>query len=209
MADDLEPRHLHAIDGGASDVPTLEEMLEAIPVNVEIAVDLDDLHDPNDPALTPSGRRFCIATRRAGGRCTAPPLSHGLLCGGHTGDLDPREGALARAQKLRNQALTAEERSRLAQLGTRGVIRDTLGSHPELVRRATLTLLEDAAAGDRSAAKLLGPYINQALGMPTETVEVTQPTTADDLSRMDTQALETWIAARRAAREQAETASGG
>jgi hypothetical protein len=202
-------RHLHSVNDGLEQLataPSLEEMWEAVPLNVELAVDPDDLHDPADPCLQPDGKRRCISTRRAGGRCTAQPGKHSLLCNMHSGLIDPAEGGRARAQKARGQQIDEAEQARLRRLGTRGVIADTMAERPDLVRAATLVLLEDAAKGDRGAAKLLGPMLNQAHGMPTERVMVTSPESVDDLDAMDTAQLESYVETLRAQR-QAEDAA--
>jgi hypothetical protein len=207
--DALDGPRLTLVDGeqlDASDAspPTREEMLEAVPLNVEIADGVD--LDAEDPAVTATGRRACIAVRRAGGRCTAPALTHSYLCTAHAGLLDASSGGRAKAERHQAAQLDAEEKARLARLGTRGVIADTLARNPEKVRRAVLVLLEDAAAGDKVAAKGLIPYLNQGLGMPTERVEVLEPASAGDLDSMTTEQLHAYVASRRAARLEAETA---
>ena len=199
----------HLALAASDDPPTLEEMWEAVPLNVELAVDQDDLEDPEDPcAITLDGhlRRRCISTRRAGGRCTAQPGKHSLLCNMHSGLIDPAEGGRARAQKARGQQLDETEQARLRRLGTRGVIADTMARNPGLVAQATLVLLEDAAKGDRGAAKLIGPFLNQGLGLPTERVEIVSPSSAEDLDGMDTAQLESYVETLRAARQAAAAA---
>jgi hypothetical protein len=90
--------HLHLTQPASDDLqpddspPTLEMMLEDVPLGIEIAVDLDDLHDPADPCLTDSGRRFCIATRRAGGRSS------------RRGESEGKEAPRAGTQRRRNRA---------------------------------------------------------------------------------------------------------
>jgi len=86
------------------------------------------------------------------------------------------------------------------------VIRDTLARNSVKLRAAIQTLIDDAAQGDVQAAKLLVPYLNQALGLPTETVEVKVPQSAADLERMPTPQLEAHLATLRAARR--ESAAG-
>lgn len=199
------PPHLQVVEeteGGELAAPlTLAEMLEAVPLGVRIAdgVDLDEaLASDTDPSLTEAGRRVCIAERRAGGRCTAAATEDSLLCFAHSGRLDASAGGRAAAQRHQERALSEAERARLARLGTRGVIADTLARKPALVRQAVLVLLEDAASGDRVAAKALIPYLNQGLGMPTETVQVGTPESSHDLERMDTADLAAFVASRRA-----------
>ena len=76
-----------------------------------------------------------------------------------------------------------------------------MASHPDLVRATVVALLEDAAKGDLAAAKLIGPFLNQGLGMPTERVEVVAPSSVDDLDAMDTAQLEGYVETLRAARQ--------
>jgi hypothetical protein len=76
-----------------------------------------------------------------------------------------------------------------------------------LLRKAFLVLLEDAAAGDKGAAKLVGPWLNQGLGMPTETVVQLPPVTAEDIEAMPTGALVEMVRERRTARRQAADAA--
>lgn len=206
MTDDTHLQIVPDASDALQEPPSLEEMLEAVPIGVEIAVDLDHLADfpnPDDPAEVEGGRRFCIASRRAGGRCTAPPRLHSLLCNAHAGILDASAGGLARAQQRRDHGLEAEEVARLARLGARGVIAVTANEHPLLVRKAFLVLLEDAAEGDKVASRLVGPWLNQGLGMPTETVVTRRPESLADIEGASTADLEDMVAARRAARQAA------
>lgn len=182
----------------ATDPPSVQEMLDSVPLHVVIA-DGVDLDGEKDPAATESGKRRCIAERRAGGRCTVTPLHSHVLCGGHSGLLDPAKGAQARAQSLRDQAVSAEERARMARLGARGNIADELHSDPVQLRQVVRVLRTMAAQGDKDAAKALIPYLNQGLGMPTETVRVEQPETLEDVRSMTTAELREYAASRRAA----------
>lgn len=195
-----------ASDGELELPPTREEQLEAIPLTVTVWDEVDLA--TADPALIDegydAGRRVCIATRRAGGRCTAVAPAHSLLCNAHSGRLDPRSGGLARAKAARDARDQAEEAARVGRLGTRGVVAAALeGKHREL-KRAIEVLVDLAADGDRQAALALIPYMNQALGMPTERVQLEQPSSAADLASMGTAELQAYAAAARAKR--AETA---
>jgi hypothetical protein len=82
------------------------------------------------------------------------------------------------------------------------VIAETLVAQAENVQKAVTLLCEHAAAGDVQAAKALIPWIDQALGKPTERVEVNAPTTLDDLDKMDTAALQAMVAEGRKRRLQ-------
>lgn len=202
----LKPGHEgdHFMEGPLpAERPTREEMLEAVPVDVEIdeSVDLEAA----DPAYSDtSSRRLCISTRRAGGRCTAPPHLDGLLCGIHAGTLDPRKAALASAAARRKGTETQQETARLAQLGTRGVIAETLAAEASQVRATVRTLLRNAAQGDRQCALALIPYMNQGLGMPTERVRVEQEgvSALDDLSQSELAERVAQLRAKRAGRDQ-------
>jgi hypothetical protein len=72
-----------------------------------------------------------------------------------------------------------------------------LAEKAEQVYQAVGLLCESAAAGDLKSAQALIPWINQALGMPTERVEVPAPSTLEDLEQMDTAQLEQLVAAGR------------
>lgn len=190
----------------AVEPPTREEMLEAIPLHVVIAdgVNLDSA----DPALIEdSGRRACVAERRAGGRCTAPPATHSLLCNAHSGRLDASAGGHARARQVRERQESQEERARLARLGPRAVIAETLAANASRLQRTVEVLLTAASEGDLAAAKLVAPYINQAHGMPAQRVETHEVSddTLGDLSSLTTEQLQQRLqAARAAAAEQRE-----
>lgn len=168
--------------------PSREEMLEAIPLHVVLASDID--LDAEDPARLESGRRACVAERRAGGRCTAPPATHSLLCTAHSGLLDASAGGKAKARKLRERAESVEERARLARLGPRAVIAETLAAQATKLQRTVTVLLDAAAEGDLQAAKLVAPYINQAHGMPAQRVDTYESShDLDDLSSLSTEEL--------------------
>jgi hypothetical protein len=90
-----------------------------------------------------------------------------------------------------------------------------LAEKAEQVHQAVRLLCDSAAAGDLKSAQALIPWINQALGMPTDRVEVRAPSTLEDLDQMDTAQLQALVAEGRQRRlqlvkeaEQAESGSG-
>jgi hypothetical protein len=174
-----------------------ELALDSVPLHVVVSPDVDlDAEDP--AALEDSPRRRCIATKNAGGRCTVAAMHSHVLCAAHSGVLDPSEGAHARARARREARVTAEERGRLARLGSRGVVQEALAEKAAELRQTIHVLADAAAAGDVQAAKLLVPWMNQAFGMPTERVELQQPQGLDDLDALSTSQLERMVAERRA-----------
>lgn len=184
-------------------------MLEAIPLTVTIwdgeerAVDLE----AEDPAMVEAGidagRRFCIAARRAGGRCTAVAPAGSLLCNAHSGRLDSSAGGRALATYRREARERAELDAAARRLGTRAVVAATLDRQAEKVQRTVTVLLDMAADGDKDAAKALIPWLNQGLGMPTERVQVSRPESAEDLASMPTAQLRDFVAERKRRRQQA------
>jgi hypothetical protein len=72
------------------------------------------------------------------------------------------------------------------------------------VDKAVRLLCESAGAGDLAAAKALIPWLNQALGMPTERVEHRLPTGLEELERMDEKQPERLVAKGRERRLRAE-----
>ena len=87
-------------------------------------------------------------------------------------------------------------------MGTRAVVATALQEKAEQVHQAVCLLCDSAAAGDLKSAQALIPWINQALGMPTERVEVRDPSTLEDLEQMDTAALQALVAQGRQRRLQ-------
>ncbi len=88
----------------------------------------------------------------------------------------------------------------LQRLGTRAVIAETLAAQAENVQKAVTLLCEAAGRGDLAAAKALVPYLDQALGKPTERVEYRTPTGLEDLEFMSTEDLARIVAEGRAKR---------
>jgi hypothetical protein len=97
----------------------------------------------------------------------------------------------------------------LQKLGTRSVVAEALASEAENVERAVKLLCRSAGNGDLQAAKALIPWLNQALGMPTERVEHRPPSTLTELQEMDTAALEALVARGREQRLRAVRAVPG
>jgi hypothetical protein len=166
-----------------------------IPRNVQVDESVD-LHC-DDPALL-KGRRVCIAKTRRGARCGASALRDVLLCNAHAGGLDSRAGGRARAERIRRQRDAAEERAVLSRMGTRATIAAVLTNRHDAVAAAVNLLLDDAS--DKSSptrlksAQLLLPYVDQALGKPTERVEHPTPSSFEELEQMDTEQLEALVA---------------
>jgi hypothetical protein len=90
----------------------------------------------------------------------------------------------------------------LQKLGTRAVVAEALASEAANVERAVRLLCRSAGGGDLQAAKALIPWLNQALGMPTERVEHRPPRTIEDIQAMDTEELRRLVAEGRAERLQ-------
>ena len=82
----------------------------------------------------------------------------------------------------------------LQKLGTRAVVAEALAAEAENVEKAVKLLCRSAGGGDLAAAKALIPWLNQALGMPTERVEQRPPSTLQELEQMDTAELERLVA---------------
>jgi hypothetical protein len=78
-----------------------------------------------------------------------------------------------------------------------------LAEKAEQVHEAVRLLCDSAAAGDLKSAQALIPWINQALGMPTERVEHRKPGSLEELEQMDTAQLEALVAAGRKRRLEA------
>jgi hypothetical protein len=87
-------------------------------------------------------------------------------------------------------------------------VAEALVDEAEKVDRAVRRLVDAAANGDLQAAKALIPWLNQALGMPTERVEHRQATGLEDLEFMSTEELTRIVAEGRAKRLQHEPEAG-
>ena len=79
------------------------------------------------------------------------------------------------------------------QMGTRAVVATALAEKAEQVHKAVCLLCDSAAAGDLKSAQALIPWLVQALGKPTERVEVRAPSTLEDLDQLDTAALQALV----------------
>lgn len=157
--------------------------------------------DPADQGDEYDWRR-CVAARRDGHRCNGRAVDEGLLCPFHDGRSDPQEAArashLARDEKKRRQ----EELHALKRLGTRKVVAEALLEKALEIRQAIFVLADSAASGDVRSAQALIPWLDQALGKPTERVEHTAPVTPEDLQGLDTAELQRLVAEGRRRRLQ-------
>lgn len=153
-----------------------------------------------DPAALDSGKRQCVACRSDGERCRGVAITELLICALHAGRLDSAAGGRARAEKQRKAKEKAEEALARRSLGTRAMIAHVLHEREEDVAKVVNGLIDQAKAGDMKAQSLLLPYINQALGLPTERVEHTTPTTPDEVDRASTETLQDMVARARARR---------
>jgi hypothetical protein len=89
-----------------------------------------------------------------------------------------------------------------------------LAEKAEQVHQAVGLLCDSAAAGDLKSAQALIPWINQALGIPTERVQHRTPSSLEELEQMDTAELEALVAEGRkrrlmAVREPSPVAESG
>jgi hypothetical protein len=183
-ADEVAP----ALTGRWPDLP------EAVVVADEV-----DLDSP-DPAAVDGGRRQCVSERQQGGRCTAPPLLTGLLCSAHAGKLDASAGGHALAKQRKEAREAAEERAALARSGVRAIAAEALREKATEIRLAIHSLADSAAGGDRQAALALIPWLNQALGLPTERVEMVQPRSSAEVAALSDEELAALVASGRVAR---------
>jgi hypothetical protein len=151
-----------------------------VPDGVTVAAGVD--LDTEDPALVdqpvraghPNGltsRRRCVALRRDGERCGGRAMQSELLCPLHGQRMTAEQGAKAKWTRRRERDRAAESVLQLQRLGTRAVVAEALVAEAANVDKAVRLLCESAGAGDLAAAKALIPWLNQALGMPTERVE--------------------------------------
>lgn len=145
--------------------------------------------------------RRCVAAKSDGERCGAAPPKEEIYCSAHSGRLDASSGGQARAAKLRREREEAHALAVEARLGTRAVVARVLTDRHDDVRAVVNGLLDDALDGslpprERRACRLaLLPFVDQALGKPRESVEVTVPSSVADVEDMS---LEELLAARAA-----------
>ena len=153
--------------------------------------------------------RRCVTSTKAGERCRAVPPTGELVCAAHSGRLDPGIGGQALAAKRRAVADEAHALAVEAKLGTRAVVARVLSDRHDDVRAVVGGLLDDALdltlpSRERRACRLaLLPFIDQALGKPRESVEVTLPTSSEDVAGMSLAELREVAQALRAAEAQA------
>jgi len=156
--------------------------------------------DSQDPAVK-DGKRFCVATRtRDGARCGTYASTGFLLCAAHRGLLDGSKGGHALAAKRREARERAEREVAARALGTRALVAEVFEERALEVRKTVEHLLTAAATGDRAAAQALLPWIDQALGRPTERVESSSTRTVEDVRALDPASLQALVAQGRAAR---------
>jgi len=96
--------------------------------------------------------------------------------------------------------MDAAEVTRLTRLGARALVAERFNARPQVMAAVIDTLMDMAATGDISAAKSLVPFMNQGMGMPTETVHVVTPESKSDLENMNTADLSAFVQQRRLAR---------
>ena len=186
----------------APEVFDVQAALDAVPLHVVLSDDVDP-HSPDPALVQETGRRRCVARKKAGGRCTVGAMHSHILCAVHSGVLDPSAGGRATAKKHAEQRVTEEEKLRLARLGARGAIAEAAAARASDLQRVFGVLVDAAMTGDLQAAKLVGPYLNQGLGMPTERVETSTPTGVADLASMPSEQLGAYVQELRQRRLQA------
>jgi hypothetical protein len=159
-----------------------------------------------DPALRPDGKRQCVDVKQAGGRCGAWAVHGNPRCAFHAGMADPAIGGRAKGEAIRASKARAKELDALARLGTRAIVAQVFTERARDVRSVVGSILDDAldldapAATRRAARTALLPWLDQALGRPKESVEVTLPGTVEEIEEMEYGAL---LAARDALRQNA------
>lgn len=156
-----------------------------------------------DPSLREDGKRQCVDSRKSGERCGAYAISTGPRCAFHSGLADPAVGGKAKAAAIQRSKDRALELDALSRLGTRAIVAQVFSERAGDVRSVVGAILDDAldleapAATRRAARTALLPWLDQALGRPKESVEVTLPATVEEIEEMDYAAL---LAARDALR---------
>jgi hypothetical protein len=79
-------------------------------------------------------------------------------------------------------------------MGTRAVVAEVLVQKAEKVARTVEHLLNAGAEGDLAAAKALLPYLDQALGKPTERHELRVPSSVEEIEQLSMEELESLVA---------------
>lgn len=181
-------------DDGLEPAPETRELHSGyrLPLTVTVADEVD--LEADDPSLGADGKRTCVSTRMAGGRCGAQAVNGEVLCSIHSGRLNPADGARALAKQRSEAKERADASLSLQRLGTRAVVADTLVAEADDVRATVRSLLSKAAGGDIRAATALIPWLNQGLGMPTERVEHQLPSSTDEVATASTAALAQLVA---------------
>ncbi|HKB40462.1 MAG TPA: hypothetical protein VKD72_28820 [Gemmataceae bacterium] len=118
----------------------------------------------------------------------------------HAGQIDPALGGIARRKANHKAKQEAAQAAAAAQLGTRALLAHVFAERATEVRATIELLLSKAATGDVRSAQLLLPYLDQALGRPTERTEVTQATSPDDVRALDSAQLQALVAEGKARR---------
>jgi hypothetical protein len=213
VGDDANVRDDPSTNGGQSaTTATLQDatsLWPPLPDNVDVAEDVDIAAE--DPCYVPepvnagndrNSHRRCVATRQDGTRCNGRAMHHHLTCPLHTGAMRSEDGAKAKWTRRREREARAERALSLQKLGTRAVVAEALASEAANVERAVRLLCQSAGGGDLAAAKALIPWLNQALGTPTERVEHRPPRTIEEIRAMDPEELRRLVAEGRAERLQ-------
>ena len=159
--------------------------------------------DAEDPAATGELKglpRRCIAhSERKGRRCGAGVPRDDVICTLHSGRLTPAHGGAGRALGNQRRKDRIEQMAALQRMGTRAVVAAALVDQAQEVDSAVRMLCRAAASGDLNAAKALIPWINQALGNPTERSEVSLSARPADLAAMSSEQLQSLVERGRAA----------
>lgn len=190
-------------DSGGEERPELieNERWPALPDAIQIAAGID--LDADDPAHVDEqfhggrhtgARRRCVSVRLDGERCASRAMNGFLLCPLHEGRNDPRKAAHALHTRRREAKRHAESVLQLQRLGTRAVVAEALVAEAANVDKAVRLLCTAAGNGDLNAAKALIPWLNQALGMPTERVEHRLPGGLEELEQLEEAELERLVA---------------
>lgn len=157
-----------------------------------------------DPSLRPDGKRQCVDSTKLGARCGAWAISTGPRCAFHSGLADPAVGGKAKAAAIARSKERAQELDALSRLGTRAIVAQVFQERAADLRSIVHGLIDDAndpdlpAATRRASRLAVLPYLDQALGRPKESVEVTLPGSVEEVEQMDKAAL---LAARDALRQ--------
>jgi hypothetical protein len=201
LAGDVESVHAKESGATAADLTDGIEDLEPVgrwailPESTTVHPDVDlGAEDPAANGYEHSDKRRCVAQRRDGHRCRAWAAPDSLACSFHDGRSDPRQAALASHEAQRARREGRERALALSRLGTRAVVADALVVEHDNVHRAVRLLARSAGQGDLKSAQALIPWIDQALGRPTERVEHSQPGTQEELESMETSALQALVA---------------